>query len=98
MQMNIGKVLKAIRKSKQLNQHQVANHLLVSRPTYLRYEHNLTEIPFTKLVLLAELYDFEPIDFMRFIMQLPQGEKSARFSGRDAFQNHLTNSSLKRHA
>lgn len=67
MTIQLGQILKKLRKQQNLNQQEVANYLFVSRPTYIRYERNLVETPLSKLFALASLYNFDMVDLVKLI-------------------------------
>ena len=68
--MNIfaGNILKNLRKAKRYSQMQLADQLIVSRPTYERYENNKVEIPLSKLCALAQFYQIEPIELIQLVL------------------------------
>ena len=51
------------RKLNKLTQQQVAKHLGISQPSYIRYEHGSAEPSYDKLVMLADLFDVS-IDYL----------------------------------
>jgi len=59
MNLELGQIIKRLRKTNNLKQQSVADYLCISRPTYIRYERNEVEMPLSKLFDLALLYDFE---------------------------------------
>jgi transcriptional regulator with XRE-family HTH domain len=59
MKLCLGSTLRRLRKERNLNQKDVANFLSISRPTYLRYEKDLLEIPLSKLMELTGLFHFD---------------------------------------
>lgn len=67
MNIQLGQILKKLRKQQNLNQQEVANYLFVSRPTYIRYERNLVETPLSKLFALSSLYNFDMVDLVKLI-------------------------------
>lgn len=76
MNLEIGQILKDLRKCHNLKQQYVASILCVSRPTYVRYELNEVETPLSKLFGLARLYQFDIVDLIRLIEsnRKPSGE------------------------
>ncbi|RZK60253.1 MAG: XRE family transcriptional regulator [Pedobacter sp.] len=83
MEIEIGNVLKNLRKKQGANQAAVAEYLLISRPTYLRYEQNKIEIPLSKLFKLADYYKIDLAELIKLIeIERKQPEvKSALFKG-----------------
>ncbi|WP_316765948.1 helix-turn-helix transcriptional regulator [Pedobacter frigiditerrae] len=83
MEIEIGNVLKKLRKKQKVNQADVAKYLLISRPTYLRYENNKIEIPLSKLFKLADYYEINFVELMKLIEieKNQQEDKSAAFKG-----------------
>lgn len=50
------------------SQQYLSDQLIVSRPTYERYEKNTVEIPLSKLCLVARLYQIDTLEFLRTIL------------------------------
>jgi len=67
MNLELGQIIKKLRKINDLKQQSVADYLCISRPTYIRYERNEVEMPLSKLFDLASLYDLEIIVLIRLI-------------------------------
>ena len=67
MKIEIGSILKRLRKKQKINQADLARILSISRPTYLRYEKNSIEIPLSKLFELAKFYQLDIADLVRLI-------------------------------
>ncbi|RZJ92608.1 XRE family transcriptional regulator [Pedobacter frigidisoli] len=57
MKFLIGDTLRILRKKRDLSQQEVADFLCISRPTYVRYEHNIVEPNLTQFANLAQLYN-----------------------------------------
>jgi transcriptional regulator with XRE-family HTH domain len=74
MKNEIGGVLKSLRKKHKFNQADVAKYLMISRPTYLRYEQNTIEIPLSKLFEVARFYKLDLIYLIRLI-EMKKNEK-----------------------
>ena len=54
---NFCKNLAELRKQNKLTQRDVANHLGISQPSYLRYENGKSEPTIDNLIKLADLFD-----------------------------------------
>lgn len=63
-----GTILKNLRKSRRYSQKQLADQLIVSRPTYERYENDSVEIPLSKLCAVARFYQIEPLEFIGLVL------------------------------
>lgn len=61
MKIQFGYILKELRKSRNLNQQDLANHLCISRPTYLRFENDIIEAPLSKLLELTKFYKVDVV-------------------------------------
>ncbi|MEJ5995787.1 helix-turn-helix transcriptional regulator [Pedobacter sp. Du54] len=87
-----GTIIKHLRKAKHYSQKQLADQLIVSRPTYERYENNKVEIPLSKLCALAQFYQIDPIELIQRVLScekaLPSG-KSHLFIARPPRQQEL---------
>lgn len=64
----VGKSLKELRKSFEYTQEYVATKIFVSRSCYSSWENNLHGIPLNKLLLLAKLYDINPVEFIKIVL------------------------------
>jgi len=64
MKILAGNTLKNLRKQHRFSQIQLANFLMISRPTYERYERDIVEIPLSKLCAIAKLYQIEPTELI----------------------------------
>ena len=67
MNLAIGRILKKLRKEQRLKQQYLADYLFVSRPTYVRYESDIVEMPLSKLFELSLLYRIDIADLIRLI-------------------------------
>jgi transcriptional regulator with XRE-family HTH domain len=67
MNLELGQILKKLRKDHSLKQQDVANFLCISRPTYIRYERDEVETPLSKLFELADFYQFDIVDLVKLI-------------------------------
>lgn len=63
-----GTILKNLRKSRRYSQKQLADQLIVSRPTYERYENDSVEIPLSKLCTIARFYQIEPLELIGLML------------------------------
>ncbi|TCC91697.1 XRE family transcriptional regulator [Pedobacter frigiditerrae] len=79
MKIEIGSILKKFRKKHKVNQADLAKYLLISRPTYLRYEQNTIEIPLSKLFEVAKFYNVDIIDLIRLI-EMEKSKKDVNFA------------------
>lgn len=74
-----GTILKNLRKAKRYSQRQLADQLIVSRPTYERYENNKVEIPLSKLCAIAQFYQIELIELIQLVLscdkEVPKGKR-----------------------
>jgi transcriptional regulator with XRE-family HTH domain len=77
MKLGLGSTLKELRKERNLTQKNVALFLRISRPTYVRYERDLREIPLSKLIELTGLFHF---DLLELISELEQSMRSGQLS------------------
>ena len=79
MKIEIGCVIKMLRKKQKVNQAELAKYLLISRPTYLRYENNKIEIPLSKLFKLADYYKINFMELMKLI-ELEKKQQEVKFA------------------
>lgn len=63
--MNLGEQLRTIRQLRKLTLKQVAEAIGVSVSTLHYYETNWTDIPASKLFSLLDLYNIEPLSFIK---------------------------------
>lgn len=87
--MEIGCILKRLRKKQRINQADLAKYLLVSRPTYLRYEQNTIEIPLSKLFEVAKFYKLDIVELIRLI-EMENNRKNVSFNSLEMGENVLT--------
>jgi len=85
MKIEIGSILKKLRKKQKVNQADLAKYLLISRPTYLRYEQNTIEIPLSKLFEVAKFYKVDIVDLIRLI----EIEKNKKDLNLDPFNEEM---------
>lgn len=64
-----GGTLTEIRKSFGYTQEYVASKIYVSRACYSSWEKNLYSIPLDKIILLAKVYDLDPLEFIKNILR-----------------------------
>lgn len=67
MRFLIGDTLRFLRKRNKLSQQQVADYLCISRPTYVRYEHDIVEPNISQFANLATLYNIDIKDIIDLI-------------------------------
>lgn len=72
MMENIGQKLKALRLTHCMSQKSIADQLDISVPAYSKIETGLTDIYFSKVVQVADIYGISVIDILRI------GEKDLR--------------------
>ena len=72
MMENIGQKLKALRLTHCISQKSIADQLDISVPAYSKIETGLTDIYFSKLLQIADIYGISIIDIMRI------GEKDSK--------------------
>lgn len=63
--MNLGERLRKIREFKGLTLKQVAEAIGISTSQLHYYETNVTDIPWSKLYSLLDLYNIEPFNFIK---------------------------------
>ena len=63
--MNFSKNLKLARKAKKLTQQQVADHIMVHRTTYTKYETQNVQPSFEHLCMLSELLGVSTQELLR---------------------------------
>ncbi|NSL89238.1 helix-turn-helix transcriptional regulator [Chitinophaga sp. Mgbs1] len=68
MKINYSSTLSWLRKRKCYTQQQVADYVHVSRPTYVSWEQNTGDLPLSKMVLLAQLYELSLTQFVNLIL------------------------------
>ena len=69
---NIGEKLKALRLTHCISQKTIADQLQISVPAYSKIETGLTDIYFSKLLQIADIYGISIIDILRI------GEKDSK--------------------
>ena len=65
MTQNIGNKLRALRLTHSLSQKTVADQLEISVPAYSKMETGITDIPFTKVQQIADIYRVSVIDLLK---------------------------------
>lgn len=68
MKIFAGNILNSLRKKNKLTQKELADYLMISRPTYERYEKDFVEIPLSKLCAVAQLFHIEPLDLIKIVI------------------------------
>ncbi|MCR8561064.1 helix-turn-helix domain-containing protein [Mucilaginibacter sp. BJC16-A38] len=59
MKIPIGHILKFLRKKNNLSQNIIAEYLVVSRQTYVRYELNIVELTVSQIFLIGSFYNLD---------------------------------------
>lgn len=87
-----GQILKNLRKAKRYSQQFLADQLIVSRPTYERYESGTVEIPLSKLCAVARLYQIESLELIHLVLttnSLPSHLKRSTIDPLSLFRKDL---------
>ncbi|MBC9911132.1 helix-turn-helix transcriptional regulator [Chitinophaga varians] len=80
MKINYKSTLSWLRKRKCYTQQQVADYVHVSRPTYVSWEQNTGDLPLSKMMLLAQLYEMTLTQFVNLILaenDMPPAEQQS---------------------
>lgn len=64
MTLNIGALLRKVRKERNLTLQTVADAIGISKSLLSNYENNINHIPSNKLLALLEFYCIEPLNFI----------------------------------
>lgn len=75
---DILKNITAIRKNKRINQVEIASYLAMDASNYGRIERGFTELTFTKLAKIAEMFNMRPIDLITYPDKYVKFEKEEK--------------------
>lgn len=92
MKIPIGHILKFLRKKNNLSQNIIAEYLVVSRQTYVRYELDIVELTLSQIFLIGSFYK---LDIKELIFIIEKREAIRDFDQLDQMLKSYTHAMAK---